>query len=304
MKDFQLRLIPENQDELVISLYQDIDNKIDITESAVVYADCSYTMQLEKVDFNNISDISVYVNGNQEACSLDRNFINFSNQSHKRTIFNDYFGFVKLEFIICFDDNSKLHLVSKNLSVLVKKGTLSETVDSMLNYIFQHDKELLYKNEQVSIGSNPTRQTDNDNVTSKLRLAEEICVAYENSFGYFNANSRFKVEETLEIDHIEKLHYATPQTLQYMATHPEVFKNTAGVSGIRLRGKNYYPEKALIQKNFYSTDTIENQVIVGFIRKVIYDMDSIKGKIDGIIEKIPTFMVSSKEYIHSASFIF
>lgn len=300
MCDFKLRLIPDRYPESVIELHNIDDTSINISPSNAVYADCEYKMKLEGNRRDDINNVLIYINGNEENCHIDDNILRFDN----KRIFSDYFGFVTIEMELMMESGDAISLATDSISVLIKRGYMSENIDSMLKYIFRHEKGLLYKNEKMSVGQDNVQKTNQDNISSKLKLAEEISAFYENNFGYFNANSRFKVSEIYEIDHIEKMNHPSPKTLQYMVTHPEMLKDTMGSKGIIWMGKNYFPEKTLIPKNYYSTDIEENQVIVGFISKIIYDLEDLLKKIDRIIELMPTFFIPNEQYMHSSSLIF
>lgn len=98
------------------------------------------------------------------------------------------------------------------------------------------------------------------NLSTQIILAEEIAAVYESSFGYFKANSRFKIDKILKVDRFEHLQHVTPATVQFIAIHPDELRRINSHSGIRIGNSVYQPEKTLSMHNERSYDIYENRV--------------------------------------------
>ncbi|MDE7326041.1 MAG: DUF2357 domain-containing protein, partial [Lachnospiraceae bacterium] len=115
---------------------------------------------------------------------------------------------------------------------------------------------------------------------AQIILAKEIAIAYESNYGFFKANSRFKVEKKPIIGRFERLQYISSATLQYVAVHPEQLAVVCSNSGIRVRGRVYQPQKTLFMKNECAYDTYENRVILSFLRKMIDEVAKLREKVN------------------------
>ena len=142
------------------------------------------------------------------------------------------------------------------------------------------------------------------NLSTQIILAEEIAAVYESSFGYFKANSRFKIDKILKVDRFEYLQHVTPATVQFIVTHPEELRRINSHSGIRIGNSVYQPEKTLSMHNERSCDIYENRVILGFIRKMIDSVDELYEHCRSSLEQIPGNENYGDEYIYSSFFMF
>ena len=127
---------------------------------------------------------------------------------------------------------------------------------------------------------------------------------YLDSFGYFKANSRFKIDKMAKVDRFEHLQYITPATVQFIATHPEELRRMSSCSGIRIGKSVYQPERTLSIQNVRSYDIYENQVVLGFIRKMIDSIEELSEHCNSLLEQIPGNENYGDEYIYSSFFMF
>lgn len=268
-----------------------------------VYSDSEYKIQLfgDEDRQKNILQVRLYVNDDYIPSVFYEGKIVI--QGNERKMFHSCFGFAKITLEIRYKDGERETLFSDYLSILFREGYLSNKVDAMYDYIFENERNLLYKNEQTIATSSFSGSDRTDSVLAKLNLAEETARFYENNFGYFKSNSRFKVKETHSVEGIEKLQKMTPETLTYIAMHPEELQPMVGASGIRIDCKNYYPKKAMIPVQNISTDIYENQIIVGFLSTIIDDLSDISKKLNNLVSRIPDQSSTDGPYVHSATLI-
>ena len=269
-----------------------------------VYYDMPYEIELHGIE-GQLKCIDIYINESKIDCILQENNRiiindNFNSGMDKKKIFMDCFGFARITVDVVYEDNEHQILYSEYLSILCKKGYMSNKMESMYDYIFKNKRTLLYKPEENIVSSSMNSWERKDSLFSKLNLANEIASFYENNFGYFKTNSRFKVTEKYEVDNIEKLKYMTPKTLEYMVTHPENLNRITGPNGIKIKNEYYYPSKTLVPQYDITVDTYENRIIVGFISSIISNLEEIKLKLDEIVKGIPICQSYENEYIHSA----
>ena len=243
-----------------------------------------------------------------------------------KKIFSDSFGFARITVEIQYIDGTEATYFSDYVSIMVNDVETVKRINTMYEYIFENQQELLFKqnfvddsiNSKSKAGSvnNSRTQNGNDSVLTKLAIAEDIARLFENSFGYFRTNSRYKIKERYVVDDVEKLRNITSKTLDYIAGHPEQLSPAAGNSGIRINGQGYLPKKTLIQENEISVDIYENQVIVGFLYRIIADLMAIKSKLDSLESSIKSnspkmdtitndaeMALGNGKYVHSAQLI-
>ena len=302
----QLKLKSEHLSPVIVDMFVCENNILcrDNFDFKEVYFDKPYEIELCGVE-EQLKEFHIYVNESEvDSVLLENNRIIINRNENiymdNRKIFMDCFGFARIMLDITDENNQHQFLYSEYLSILCKRGYMNRKMESMYDYIFQNKRTLLYKPEENIVSSSMNSWERKDSLFSKLNLANEIASFYENNFGYFKTNSRFKVTEKYEVDNIEKLKYMTPRTLEYMVTHPEYLNRISGPNGIKIRNEYYYPSKTLVPQYDITVDTYENRIIVGFISSVISNLEEIKIKLDEMVDGIPVCPVYEDEYIHSA----
>ena len=283
-----------------------IDRIIEQTDSKKsIYSDLSYEFTIDGIDLSTIEGIYVYINDCYESCSYNNGVIRFPGRGGSdRRIFMDCYGFVEITLNIQLNDGSELNLRSEYLPVLVKKGQLNDSVKAMAQYVYSNQEDLLLNGDPKPKDLASLKEQGSQSLAAQVLLAEEIASVYERNYGYFKANSRFKIEKTASVDHIEKLQYITPATMQYIALHPEQLRQVNSTTGIRINNKVYHPNKTLVVEDRHSYDIYENRIIVGFLRTMIFNIDTLIENTDSILQNIPSDNDPVGEYVYSSLFIF
>lgn len=310
MDQCKLTLHPYGKPSLTIKLSSSEEHKLSIEQivesSESVFSDLSYKAQIDGVDTTSVQQVLFYVNGNFEQCQFSNGQIRFpaNDKRGDRRIFLDCYGFVEITIVLKYVDLDDVRLHSNYLSVLVRKGTLNNSVKAMAEYIYNNQQELLFNGEAKPKNIAALKESGRKSLESQILLAEVIAVIYENSYGYFKANCRFRAKQRDIVDNFEKLQYMTPKTLQFIAQHPEQLKQVIGANGIRRGYRIYQPVKTLTIQNVYSADIYENRVIVSFLKTMVYSMNLLLKKIEFLLSKFPIEETENGGYIYSSYFIF
>lgn len=310
MNQYRLTFTPFGKQPLTIVLTDGENHKSSIEKiidsSDSVFSDLSYEARLDGCDLNSIQNVLFYVNDNYEQCVFSEGLIWFPAKGEfgDRKIFLDCYGYVELTIVIKCAGRDDIRLHSDYLAVLVRKGDLNDSVKAMADYVYKNQEELLYNCEPKPRDISGLKESEYKSLESYLILAEEVAMIYEISFGYFKANSRFKVEQKNVIDKFEKLQYVTAPTLQFIAQHPEQMKQVNESNGIRYRNRIYHIERTLTTQNIYSTDIYENRIIVGFLRTMVHNMQNMINEIVSLLSKLPKVESTSADYVYSSFYIF
>lgn len=312
MSPWSLILIPYGKTAFTIELHENeghqpvmetiIENS---KEDNSVFSDLSYEFRLKGENLSTVRDVYVYINDVFEISTFNNGYISFPGRgTNDRRVFLDCYGFVELNLILLMEDGTKQYLSSGYLPVLVHRGELNESVKAMVTYVYNHQDALLLNGQPKPRNLSGLKESKYRNLTSQIMLAEKIAKIYENSFGYFKVNSRFHIEKIPMIDHLERLQYVTPATLNYVASHPEQLKQVNGNYGIRIGNRIYHPEKTLSLQNVCSHDIYENRVVIGFLRKMVDAMAELRSRCENLLEQIPDNEDYSTEYVYSSFFMF
>ncbi len=283
------------------SIEQIIERSID----RYIFSDLSYEFILLCESQADVQEVSVYINDVYEPSVYENGKIMFPGKgaSDKR-IFIDCYGFVEISLDIYQADGSQCQYVTDFLPVLVRRGELNNAVKDMVNYVYSNQELLLLNGEPKATNPTNMKESGYQNLSAHIILAEEIASIYENSYGYFKANSQFKIDKISQIDRFEHLQYVTPATVQYIVTHPEELRRTSSYSGIRVGNIVYQPERTLLVENKRSYDTYENRVVLGFIRKMIDSVNQLCEHCNDLLKQIPNNENYGDEYIYSSFFMF
>ena len=96
---------------------------------------------------------------------------------------------------------------------MVRHGELNNAVKAMVNYVYSNQELLLLNGEPKAKNPANLKESGYQNLSAQIILAEEIAAVYESSFGYFKANSRFKLDKISKVERFEYLQYVTPATV-------------------------------------------------------------------------------------------
>ena len=282
-----------------------IEQIITKSPDVCVFSDLSYEFALSCEETIVVQDVNVYINDVHEPSVYNNGRIMFpGGGSSDRRTFMDCYGFVEISLVLSDNDGNQYQYTSEYLPVLVRRGELNNAVKAMVNYVYSNQELLLLNGEPKAKNSANLKESGYQNLSAQIILAEEIAAVYESSFGYFKANSRFKIDKISKVDRFEHLQYVTPATVQFIATHPEELRRMSSYSGIRIGNSVYQPEKTFSMHNERSYDIYENQVVLGFIRKMIDSIDELYEHCCSLLEQIPGNENYGDEYIYSSFFMF
>ncbi len=312
MSTCSLTLIPYGKQPFTIGLLESdggqgaVERIINHSSTGItVFADLSYEFVLNTEDIAAVQDVRVYINDAYEQSTYNNGNIHFPGRSASdRRIFIDCYGFVALNLSLIMVDGTEKHLTSEYLPVLVRRGQLNEAVKAMVNYVYTHQESLLLNGEPKPRNLTGLKESGYRSLASQIILAEEIATIYEASYGYFKANSRFRIEKIPVVDHFERLQYVTPATLAYITSHPEQLKPVSAEVGIRINSRVYHPNKTLSLQNKNSYDIYENRVVLGFLRKMVDEVINLRTRCEQLLRQIPRDEDYSEEYIYSSFFMF
>ena len=280
-----------------------------LTEEAIdtlpVYSDCEYEFAIEHPGLSAVENVSVYINEVLEPSVYNKGRISFPpTDTGGRKIFVDCYGYVELSLRVQLHDGSEEAYHSRYLPVLVKKGRYNEAVQAMVEYVYDHQELLLFNGELQPRSMSGLKEGGRQTLASKLILAEELARIYEESYGYFKANSRFHIEKVAKIDYLERLQYVTSETMAYLVSHPEQMKPVYSTAGIWIGDRIYQPQKVLSLQNTSSYDIYENRVIVGFLRKMLDEVTLLKKHCEALLNRVPDKENYNTEYVYSTFFMF
>lgn len=270
-----------------------------------IFSDLSYEFVLSCGEASSAREVNVYINDVYEPSVYNNGRILFPDKrTSDRRIFMDCYGFVEITIVVYDTDSNEHQYSTKYLPVLVRRGELNDAVKAMVSYVYSNQESLLLNGEPRARNPANLKESGYQNLSAQIILAEEIAAIYESSYGYFKANSRFRIDKVSKIDRFERLQYITPATVQFIATHPEELRQINGSSGIRIGNRVYQPEKALSMQNERSYDIYENRVVLGFIRKMIDSANELYAHSRSLLDQIPGNEDYSAEYIYSSFFMF
>lgn len=274
-------------------------------EGGGVYGDLGYEFRLQHPELEEIQGVQVYVNDLFEPSVYQRGVISFPEaRGGVRKLFLDCYGFVTLNLILLKKDGSQESLTTEYLPVLVRQGQLNQAVKAMVRYVYDRQEELLFNGDPKPRDLGDLRENGYKSLTAQLHLAREIAAFYEENYGYFKANSRFRVEKVPTVMDLERIPAVTPSTLAYMTTHPGQLKPVSGGGGIRVGNRLYQPQKTLSPQNVPSRDIYENRVVLSFLRRMVDQVDLLRSHCLELLDHIPDQETFDGDYLYSAHFLF
>lgn len=311
MSTCSLTLHPYGRQPFSVGLSENDERKGNIKQmitratDVCIFSDLSYEFALSCEEISLVREVDVYINDVYEPSVYHNGRLLFPNKSTSdRRIFMDCYGFVEITIAVYDTDGIEHQYSTEYLPVLVRRGELNDAVKAMVSYVYSHQESLLLNGEPRARNLANLKESGYQNLSAQIILAEEIAAIYESSYGYFKANSRFRIDKVSKIDRFEYLQYVTPATVQFIATHPEELRQINGSSGILIGSRVYQPEKTLSLQNERSYDTYENRVVLGFIRKMIASVNELYAHCCSLLDQIPSHEDYSAEYIYSSFFMF
>ena len=262
-----------------------------------VYEDVFYRLSLRNA--GNIAKVDLFVNGESVACSYHEGVII---PATDQGLFSGLIGFSQISLCATNDEGNVYWLYSEYVSILVKSTRTNQVISDMLRYIYDNQGDFLFKSTTQLENSNDINNRRYDDYFSQLLLIERIAYIYENSYGFFKANSRYKLESVSVVDRIEKLQNVSANTIQYMVQHPEYLKKS--VAGIGYGRQVFMPVKTLMYQNRMTKDIYENQVIVSFLDVVLKKTEEIISEIDNFLELVSIEETTENGYIISSHILY
>ncbi len=311
MLDCSLTLHPYKETPLTIPLIEITQSIYTAAEQpstvvdAIIYGNKSYSLQLSLPQHISIQAVRVYINDEElEGSYLDSyGSIRFSNEQKESYIFSDCYGFVEI-FLDVEDVTAKLYrYYTGPIRVLVAREPLNEAVKAMVHYVYQNHEELFLEGNSKGKAHADLRDDGVQTLETQMLLAIEIARVYESSFGYFKTNSAFKLEKIPYVGPIEQLQAITPDTLRYMATHPEELCESHLGQGIQLGSRVFQPQRTLILQNRRSYNTYENRIVMGFLRYMLATVEGLQKKVEKLWNQCSKKETFDEDYVDSSYYL-
>jgi len=312
MGNYALEIMPYGRPSFTIDLVEGVHKGLlfdrigELSNSTQnIYSDSEYKFRIICPNIEDVQGVKFYVNDALVSTVHESGRIVFqSGRERGDRVFLDCYGYTEIDIMLRLSDGGELQFHSQYLPILVRKGALNGSVDAMAEYVYLHQEELLLVGDVKSKNTAGLSEYGHDSLEAKISLAEEIAYIYESSYGYFKTNSRFTIKKVDVVTQLEKVQYITPKTLQYTIQHPAHLRQVSGTAGIRVHNKMYHPAMTMTTQNAYSQDTVENRVVVGFIKTMLSATDTMLSDIDGLLFQIPNSDVRENEYVYSPNIIF
>lgn len=242
-----------------------LDDYFDSGSGEFVYNDHAYSVSVTDDCDNIISIDKIFVNNEiiEDVPSLSR--------GKPSCIFIECFGVIKIEVVI----GDELY-ITNNTRVVMKEESVNKNILNMIEYIYDNCDDYLYeehKNSKYGVGVMPNK---NISIDTKLSLLGQIYDVYIRGYNILKHSSQTKLIHTNKIGNFSELQSIRPNTINYIVNHPEELQPVNYNSGISVNKQYYEPQKTLVQSVTYSYDIYENQVIVGFLKTIIKDLEEIK----------------------------
>lgn len=250
------------------------------SNNIVVYNDKAYSLKLiatedDSIEF--IKKIKFYINNQEENVFIySDGTLLFEN----KYIFYDCYSTVQINIELLFKDNSKIILYSPYMAVYINDDNMAKNIKDMVGYINQYSYfslEHMDYNNKISAG---LKEGGYKTFETYIKIASRIIMYYENNYSYFKINCRKKIIKENIVTPIHRIQNINEQSLHYIARHFEQLSPTNYDTGIKVDNKNYFPQYISTESMFYSIDIYENQVIISFLSKVLYDIDLLIKDID------------------------
>lgn len=278
---FDLEILVDNE-PFKIKLLQNhyIEDILYDSNNIVIYNDKSYTLKLiatedDSIDF--IKKIKLYINNQEEKVFINSDgVLLFENEF----IFYDCYSTVQINIELFFKDNSKIILYTPYMAIYINDDNVAKNIKDMVEYINKYSYfslENIDYNNKISAG---LKEGGYKTFDTYIKIASRIIMYYENNYSYFKINCRKKIIKENIVTPIHRIQNINEQSLHYIARHFEQLSPTNYDTGIKVDNKNYFPQYISTESMFYSINIYENQVIISFLSKVLYDIDLLIKDID------------------------
>ena len=272
-----------------------------LSATKMVYEDTPYFFEVDE-DLSSYASVRMYFNKERVRIHCNGTQITVDTKERDGKIFHGLLGFLQIRLYLESYDGTEEVYHSEYASIMVKPGSPKvRNVEAMLHYIYDNQRDLLYATANVvNCGKNLGEKFDD--FASELSFLEELADVYERNIGYFKANSRFKLEQVEVVDSIYKMQYVNEKTVRHIVEHPDLLR--VGKTGIKMGKQSFLPDKTLMPQNKITWDIYENQVILGFLKKIIFDTKDLRERLSDYIAAANTRELPAGEYVPSSNLIF
>lgn len=183
--------------------------------------------------------------------------------------FLESFGAIKIEIEL---DGKRYY--SNSIAVMVSDNSVGFGILDMIEYIYNNCEDFLYEENRFSSVLPGMKNGETVSLESKIRFLQEILDVYKQSYQYLKTNPYSKLEKTESIDPFDKLQSVSQRTIQYITNNIDELAPVNYDTGIRFNNQFYQPNRVLAEHNYYSYDVYENRVIIGFLKTLVTEINS------------------------------
>lgn len=262
-----------------------------------VYNDNFYTIYI-KCSKNVMIIDNLYINDEPVRSKFEETADENCFEYNCGTAFRECFGVVKIEL-----DIDGITYVTENIPIMVHNEAINQAVINMIDYIYANCENYLYEEHKYSKSIAGIKNSPEISIDSRLSMLKEILDTYKKCYAFFCSLSHTKLVNSEITGDFEKLHSITSNTVTYIITHPEELRPVNYNSGISYNGQYYEPDKTLITSTTYSQDIYENRVVIGFIKKIISELNLMLSDIKRHIDDLPQANTENG-YVESTYYIY
>lgn len=309
MNKYSLKLVSgfRNSTEVTLEMLEkgtmSASDGYDINKDRYVFADWPYSAELVGEDTDLIEKITFLVNGFPVFQTIRNGHIEFNDSRFQKSrIFMDNFGYVQISVVFSINGKQQ-EIVSKYVSVLVRKGLISESVQRMATFVYIHHEPFLRGKRMTSRSTKGLKEDAPQILDSKIRVLYRILDVYETNYRFFKTNSKFQVRLEGRLVDFEKAQDVDSSTIQNIVQNPAYLVPSMYHGGIRNNSIDYIPTKVHSKTNKIGYNIYENQVVVGFLRSLQEEILTMILEIEQRIKGVPSNKEVIDGYFASACFI-
>lgn len=263
-----MKLLPKYHEEIELLLQTNKESEIfDIpTGKEVVFNDNPYSFLLPGV---TLLPSKVYINDeayDAEFCSEELGGVQFKLKDCDKP-FLQSFGAIKIEVEL----NGNQYY-SKSVAVLVSNTDINNGVINMIEYIYDNCEDYLYEEHKYSSILSGIKENETISLEAKIAFLEQTLDIYKKSYQYLKTNPYCKLVKTESVDSFDKLQTISQRTIQYITNNIDELTVVNYDTGIRFNNQYYQPNRVLVERNSYSYDVYENQIIIGFLKTLVSEI--------------------------------
>lgn len=263
-----------------------------LSQDGGLYHQVPYPLELHHFTQNfplealeTLSQVRVFINDEEEECltwQVGREKPSLQIQIKKKNpktqlleekmYLLDFFGAVEFSIDLTYILEGEEHRVccyTKYIPILIKRGSQLYQMEEMLQYIYEHQNEMLINGETKGKSSSGLGKSEKKSLSVYLVLLREIVKLYEEQYVYFLKRAKFRIVQETVIRPVEELHRVTTGTLGYLAKHPHELVEIGNSGGIVVGKKHYLPLHTQMKKPMARKDIYENQVVLGFLNYIL-----------------------------------